>query len=200
MSEPVVLQQTRLDYEYVGPAAKSAKGWAVTDAAQQLVATVPQPTGFSIGIPNYPLVDAAGTQVAVVVPGENQSHTHWIFDGAGQPIAYVGKYEGDWDQTSYELLQEHTTLARIQLSTTSTSITGVTITDGTGQQVATIAQNSERISFLKGRTWFALERNDGLTDPLRLLTVAAPLLVHLDLELRELRANTGRVQRDWRPT
>jgi hypothetical protein len=135
----------------------------------------------------------------VVVPGEQQSHTHWVFDGASQPIAYVGNYDGDWEQTSYELLHEHTTLARIELGTTSTSITGVTITDSSGQQVATIAQNSERISFLKGRTWLALERNDGLADPLRLLTVAAPLIVHLDLELRELRANTGRVQRDWRP-
>jgi hypothetical protein len=199
MSEPAVLQETRLDFEYVGPAAKSAKGWAVTDAAQQLVATVPQPTGFSIGIPNYPLVDAAGTQLAVVVPGEQQSHTHWVFDGAGQPIAYVGKYDGDWERTSYELLQEHTTLARIQVGTNATSVTGVTISDSSGQEVATIAQNSERISFLKGRTWFTLERNNALSDPLRLLTVAAPLIVHLDLELRELRANTGRVQRDWHP-
>jgi hypothetical protein len=200
MSESPVLSATRLQYEYVGPAAKKAKGWAVTDDAGQLVATVPQPTGFSIGIPEYPFVDANGVQLARIVPGEQQSNTHRIVDGAGAEQAHVGTYDGDFQRTDYDVVDAtNSTLIHISIGTNSTSITGVTITDASGQQVATIEQRNERISFLKGRTSFVLQRQDGLTDPVRMVVVLAPLLIHLDFELRELRSNTGRVQRDWRP-
>lgn len=199
MSEPAVLTMTHVEYEYVGPATKQAKGWAVTDGSQQLVATVPQPTGFSIGIPEYPLVDAGGTQLAMVDPGDQQSHTHRILDGAGNERAHVGTYDGDYERTEFELTDGQKTLARVALTANSTAITGVTISDGAGQQVATIEQRQERISFLKGRALLVLERQDGLTDPLRMLVVVAPLLLHLDLELRELHSNTGRVKRDWHP-
>ena len=200
MSESPVLTATRLQYEYVGPATKKAKGWAVTDDSGQLVATVPQPTGFSIGIPEYPLVDTSGVQLARIVPGEQKSNVHRIFDGAGTEQAHVGTYDGDFQRTDYDVVDAaNTTLLHVSITTDPLSITGVTLTDGSGQQVATIEQRNEKISFLKGRTSFVLERQDGLTDPVRMLVVLTPLLIHLDFELRELRSNTGRVQRDWRP-
>jgi len=194
MTESPVLSATRLQYEYVGPATKKAKGWAVTDDSAQLVATVPQPTGFSIGIPEYPLVDASGTQLALVVPGEQKSNTHRIEQ------AHVGTYDGDFQRTDYDVVDaNNATLIHISIGTDPLSITGVTITDVAGAQVATIEQRNEKISFLKGRTSFVLQRQEGLTDPVRMLVVIAPLLIHLDFELRELRSNTGRGQRDWRP-
>jgi hypothetical protein len=199
MSESAVLTSPRLEYEYVGPATKKAKGWAVTDDAQQLVATVPQPTGFSIGIPEYPLVDPDGNQLAVVVPGEQKSNEHRILDGGRTERAHVGAYEGDYQRTEYDLTDGQSTLAHVAIGTTSTAITGITVTDGTGQQIATIEQKQERISFLKGRASFVLARQDGLVDPLRMLVVITPLVVHLDFEARELGSNTGRVKRDWRP-
>jgi hypothetical protein len=83
----------------------------------------------------------------------------------------------------------------VDLTTTRYTI-DATITDTEDRQVAVLSKGIERIGAMRHRSWFSLSRDPDLPDPLRLLVVATPLAVHMDLFRRSV-GDTGHDR--WNP-
>lgn len=66
-------------------------------------------------------------------------------------------------------------VARFAL-TMSGAVTGASVELPDGLIVATIAQNDQRTPGMVGTMWLMLDKDPGLTDPYRLLTVTMPLV------------------------
>ena len=191
----------RLVYEYNGPNAHD--GWTIFDADDQRVATVDTPGFFSLANITYTMLDTAGQPVLMVTyvnPG--------IIARSGVPLVVVHPSGNEWgrfeppslngySETVFDALVGTTTVGQLTASHDRSAITDAGLADAAGTRVATIGQGKKRMGFFKQQAWLTLERPPDLADPLRLLAVAAPLALHLDLSRRGTSSRRGRST--WHP-
>jgi hypothetical protein len=101
-----------------------------------------------------------------------------------------------FQETVFDVVAGGATVGKLAATHTSGAITEAGVTDAAGTEVAKIGQGKKRMSFFKEQAWFTLERPAELSDPLRLFAVAAPLALHLDLNMRD---NSSRRRSRWSP-
>jgi hypothetical protein len=186
-----VLDETLLVVEYDSP--ETGPGWRVWDRGQRQVGVVTGSAGLQMGPMRYALLDPAGLPLLVVREGGLASPGLHVEDPFGRPLGHVSGF-GTSQLTRYELSTGRVPVGRASATMTPRSI-DVEVTDGVGRRVATMGKATEPLSTFRHRSWFTLERDPTLVDPLRLLVVALPLSVHLDLTRRSI----GNERGSWNP-
>jgi hypothetical protein len=157
--------------------------------------------GFSSSRREHSMFDTTGAPVLTVF-----YESSGMLARTDQPLpvlaasgAELGRFQGRIVGRSgfeYQITAAGALVGRMRVSVTDDAVTEAVIEDAAGQQVASITQEHERLSLLKVRAAFTLERDPALADPMRALAVAAPLALHCDLDVRE-DMQPGR--RTWTP-
>ena len=188
-----VLVEPALVYEYDSP--QTGDGWFVWDPDGRLVGRVTGVSGFQgFGPLHHRLVDPAGMALLAVEEGGPSSPGLHVSDAFGRPLGTVRGW-GTNERTRYELLAGGASVGAVDMTTTHFTI-DATITDADDRQVAVLSKGIERLGAMRHRSWLSLSRDPDLPDPLRLLVVATPLAVHMDL----FRRSVGNTAHDrWNP-
>jgi hypothetical protein len=188
-----VFAESALVFEYDSP--QTGDGWFVWDAAGRLVARVTGTTGFSgLGALHHRLVDPRGLPLLVLDEGGPTRPGLHVGDPFGRPIGTVRGW-GTNEHSRYDLLAGDAPVGVVDMTTTGYTI-DATVTDADDRQVAVLSKGIERVDTLRHRSWLALTRDPDLPDPLRLLVVATPLAIHMDLFRRSV-GDTG--SDPWNP-
>jgi hypothetical protein len=182
-----VLVEPALVFEYDSP--QTGDGWFVWDPRGRLVARVTGTTGFQgFGPLHHRLVDPRGLPLLALDEGGPVQPGLHVSDAFGRPLGSVRGWGTD-ERTRYDLLVGGMPVGAVDMTTTRYTI-DATITDADDHQVAVLSKGIERVGTLRHRSWLALTRDSDLRDPLRLLVVATPLAVHMDLFRRSV-GDTG---------
>jgi hypothetical protein len=182
-----VLTEPALVFEYDSP--QTGDGWFVWDPGGRLVARVTGPTGFQgFGPIHYRLVDPRGQPLLVVDEGGPTRPGLHIGDPFGRPLGTVRGW-GTNERTRYDLVVGTAPAGVVDMTTTRYTI-DASITDADDRQVAVLSKGIERVGAMRHRSWLSLTRDPELADPLRLLVVATPLAIHMDLFRRSV-GDTG---------
>ena len=182
-----VLREAALVFEYDSP--QTGDGWFVWDPAGRLVARVTGATGFrGLGPLHLRLADPGGVPLLAVDEGGPTRPGLHVGDPFGRPLGTVRGW-GTNEHTRYDLVAGGAPVGAVDMTTTRYTI-DANITDAEDRQVAVLSKGIERVDALRHRSWLALTRDPDLPDPLRLLVVATPLAVHMDLFRRSI-GDTG---------
>jgi Protein of unknown function (DUF2510) len=182
-----VLTEPALVFEYDSP--QTGNGWYVWDAAGRSVARVTGTTGFQgLGPLHHRLVDPRGIPLLAVAEGGPTRPGLHVSDAFGRALGTVRGW-GTNERSRFDLLVGDAPVGVVEVATTRYTI-DATITDTDERQVAVLSKGIERVDALRHRSWLSLTRDPELTDPLRLLVVATPLAVHMDLFRRSV-GDTG---------
>jgi hypothetical protein len=182
-----VLTEPALVFEYDSP--QTGDGWMVWDPAGRLVARVLGSAGFQgLGAMHYRLVDPRGLPLLVLDEGGPANPGLHVGDPYGRPLGMVRGW-GTNERTRYDLLAGGVPAGTLDMTNTRYTI-DVTVTDAADRQVGVLSKGIEQLGGLRHRSWLALTRDPDVADPLRLLVVAAPLAVHMDLFRRSI-GDTG---------
>ena len=182
-----VLTEAALVFEYDSP--QTGDGWLVWDAAGRLVARVVGTTGSQgLGSMHHRLVDPAGLPLLVVDEGGPPRPGLHVGDPFGRPLGTVRGW-GTNERSRYDLLAGATPVGAVDMTTTAYTI-DATVTDAEDLQGPVLSKGSQPMGPFPHRSWLALTRDPDLRDPLRLLVVATPLAVHMDLFRRAV-GDTG---------
>jgi hypothetical protein len=167
----------------------------VWDAGGRLVARVAGTSGFQgFGPMHYRLVDPAGLPLLVLDEGGPARPGLHVGDPFGRELGLVRGW-GTNERTRYDLVVGTSTVGVVDMTTTRYTI-DASITDADDRQVAVLSKGIERVDAMRSRSWLSLTRDPDLPDPLRLLVVATPLAVHMDLFRRSV-GDTGSDR--WNP-
>jgi hypothetical protein len=182
-----VLTEPALVFEYDSP--QTGDGWFVWDPAGRLVARVMGSSGFQgFGPMHYRLVDPRGLLLLVLDEGGPAHPGLHLGDPFGRPLGTVRGWGTD-ERTRYDLVAGGAPVGTLDMTNTRYTI-DADLTDAADRQVAVLSKGIERLGGLRHRSWLSLTRDPDLPDPLRLLVVAAPMAVHMDLFRRSV-GNTG---------
>jgi hypothetical protein len=188
-----VLTEAALVFEYDSP--QTGDGWFVWDAGGRLVARVAGTSGFQgFGPMHHRLVDPAGLPLLVLDEGGPARPGLHVGDPFGRELGMVRGW-GTNERTRYDLVVGTATVGVVDMTTTRYTI-DASITDADDRQVAVLSKGIERVDAMRSRSWLSLTRDPDLPDPLRLLVVATPLAVHMDLFRRSV-GDTGSDR--WNP-
>ena len=188
-----VLTEPALVFEYDSP--QTGDGWFVWDPAGRLVARVTGATGLQgFGALHHRLVDPAGLPLLALDEGGPAHPGLHVSDPHGRPLGTIRGWGTD-ERTRYELLAAGAPVGSVDMTTTRHTI-DATVTDVADRQVAVLSKGIERIGAMRHRSWLSLSRDPDLPDPLRLLVVATPLAIHMDLFRRSV-GDTGHDR--WNP-
>jgi hypothetical protein len=169
-------------FEYDSP--RTGGGWLVWDAGGQLLACVTGTTGFQgLGALRYRLVDPAGVPLLGLEEGGPTRPGLHLTDPFGRPLGTIRGW-GTRERTRYDLVAGGP-MGSVDLTTTRYTVDAA-VTDAGGRQVASLSKGLERVDTLRHRSWFSVRRDPGLIDPLRVLVVAVPLAIHMDLTRRSI--------------
>jgi hypothetical protein len=187
-----VLGAPTLTFEYAGPNAKP--GWPVFDQDHEQVAWVQEPRGFAIGQQPYHLLGNDGAPVLTVAGTKSGSEglfdrTLAVIGPQGQEYGRFGPPVSQWQvtfgfgeskpqQIDYPVSSGGTEVGRLRGTVSRFEGTGL-VEDAEHHQVATVTHAEEKISTFKVRQFFVLVRPPELTDPLRLLALAAPVVLQI---------------------
>lgn len=182
-----VLTEPALVFEYDSP--QTGEGWLVWDPAGGLVARVAGTTGFQgLGALRYRVVDPQGVPLMELAEGGPARPGLHLSDPFGRPLGTVRGW-GTNERTRYDLVAGDAPVGAVDVTTTRYTI-DARLTDAGGREVALLSKGLERVGTLRHRSWLSLSRDPDLGDPLRLLVVATPLALHMDLFRRSL-GDTG---------
>jgi hypothetical protein len=182
-----VLGEPALVFEYDSP--QTGDGWLVWDARGGLVARVTGSTGLQgLGALRYRLVDPQGLPLVLVEEGGPTRPGLHVSDPFGRPLGAVRGW-GTNERTRYDLVAGAAPVGGVDVTTTRYTI-DARLTDAGGREVAVLSKGIERVGAMRHRSWLSLSRDPDLVDPLRLLVVATPLALHMDLTRRSI-GDTG---------
>lgn len=188
-----VLTEPALVFEYDSP--QTGDGWFVWDPEGRLVARVTGTSGWrGLGPLHHQLVDPGGLPILGLAEGGPAAPGLHVSDPFGRPLGTVRGW-GTNERTRYDLFAGGVTVGAVDMATTRYTI-DATVTDAEDRQVAVLSKGIERIGAMRHRSWFSLSRDPDLPDPLRVLVVATPLAVHMDLFRRSV-GDTGHDR--WNP-
>jgi len=178
-----VLTEPALVFEYDSP--QTGDGWHVWDATGRSVARVTGTSGFrGLGPLHHRLVDPRGIPLLTVEEGGPTPPGLHVSDPFGRALGTVQGW-GTNERSHYELRVSGAPVGTVDVTTTRYTI-DATVTDAGDRQVAVLSKGIERVGTLRHRSWLSLTRDPELLDPLRMLVVAAPLAVHMDLFRRSV--------------
>jgi hypothetical protein len=178
-----VLGEPALVFEYDSP--QTGDGWLVWDPAGTLVARVTGSTGFQgLGAMRYRLVDPQGLPLLGLEEGGPARPGLHVTDPFGRPLGTVRGW-GTNESSRYDLVAGVAPVGAVDVTTTRYTI-DARLTDAGGREVAVLSKGLERVGTLRHRSWLSLTRDPDLADPLRLLVVATPLALHMDLFRRSI--------------
>jgi len=168
-------------FEYDSP--QTGDGWLVWDATGALVARVAGTTGFQgLGALRYQLVDPRGLPLLLLEEGGPARPGLHVSDAFRRLLGTVRGW-GANETPRYELVAGDAPVGAVDVTTTRYTI-DARLADAHGREVAVLSKGLERVGPLRHRSWLSLTRDPDLADPLRLLVVATPLALHMDLSRR----------------
>jgi hypothetical protein len=182
-----VLGEPALVFEYDSP--QTGDGWLVWDPVGSLVARVTGGTGFQgLGAMRYRLVDPQGLPLLGLEEGGPARPGLHVTDPFGRPLGTVRGW-GTNESSRYDLVAGDGPVGAVDVTTTRHTL-DARLSDAGGREVAVVSKGLERVGTLRHRSWLSLSRDPDLADPLRLLVVATPLALHMDLFRRSI-GDTG---------